>query len=337
MEQERQRTPTVTVIICAYADERWNDLVAAVASVQRQQPSEIIVVIDHNQRLLERARKRFTTAMIVPNTRPRGLSGARNCGLACATGMVVAFLDDDATVAPEWLPRLRAAYHDKRVLGVGGPVEPAWTSARPRWFPDEFDWVVGCTYRGLPEEPAAVRALIGANMSMRREVFETVGDFHGGVGRVGARPVAGEETELCIRARQRWPERFWLYEPGVRVRHRVPHQRASFAYFRARAFGEGMSKARISRLVGVSDGTAAERAYTFRTLPRGIRRNLLGVFRRGDLFGFARGGAIVVGLAFTMAGYLTGTIADILAMRNGQPNWLRVEHKQQPQDDPATR
>jgi hypothetical protein len=327
VEKERQPVPTVTVIICAYTDERWDDLIAAVESVQQQQPTEIIVVIDHNQRLLERASARFSTAIVVPNTMARGLSGARNCGLLFATGMVVAFLDDDAMVAPEWLPRLRAAYDDNRVLGVGGPVEPAWAGARPRWFPDEFDWVVGCTYRGLPEAPADVRALIGANMSMRREVFETVGAFHSGVGRVGARPVAGEETELCIRARQRWPERFWHYEPSVRVHHRVPKQRASFAYFRARAFAEGLSKARISRLVGMSDGTAAERAYTLQTLPRGIRRNLRGVLQHGDLFGFARAGAIVIGLAFTVTGYLVGSIADIFSMRHGQPEWLRIEYK----------
>ena len=49
--------PTVSVIICAYTEVRWHDLIEAVASLRRQQfpPAEVIVVVDHNSRLLARA------------------------------------------------------------------------------------------------------------------------------------------------------------------------------------------------------------------------------------------------------------------------------------------
>lgn len=299
----------VSVIICAYAEERWANLVAAIGSVREQcvPPPEIVVVVDHNPALLARARSRLPGVVTVENQQPRGLSGARNSGIAAARGAIIAFLDDDALAAPDWLERLGAWYGDPRVIGVGGAIEPLWTGGRPGWFPEEFDWVVGCSYRGMPTETAPVRNVIGANMSFRREVFEVVGGFRSGIGRLGARPLGCEETEFCIRARQRWPRRVLLYEPRARVRHRVPAGRARWGYFRSRCYAEGLSKALVSRLVGAEDGLASERTYTSRTLPRGVARGIADTLLRRDPRGLARAGAIVAGLGLTTAGYLAGT------------------------------
>src|SRR5437870_245449 len=88
----------ISVIICAYTEERWNDLVAAIESVQQQTlpPREIIVVVDHNPNLLERTRQQGSRVVIVENMEARGLRGARNSGLTVAQGNIIAFLDDDA-------------------------------------------------------------------------------------------------------------------------------------------------------------------------------------------------------------------------------------------------
>ena len=315
----------VSVVICAYADERWHDLTAAIESVRAQSVAarEIIVVVDHNQSLLDRVRARVPDVVAVANTEARGLSGARNSGLAVARGGIIAFLDDDAAAAPDWLEHLAAGYEDPRVLGVGGAIEPAWAGGRPRWFPAEFDWVVGCTYRGMPETTAAVRNLIGANMSFRREVFEAVGGFHAGVGRVGTLPVGCEETELCIRGLQRWPGRVWRYEPRARVAHTVLARRTRWAYFRSRCYAEGRSKAMVARLVGAGDGLASERAYTLRTLPSGVVRGLAAVVRHRDPAGLARATAIMAGLVITTIGYLAGTAAVAFSSGAGTGNGAR--------------
>jgi GT2 family glycosyltransferase len=299
--------PTVSVVICSYALDRWDDLLAAVASVRAQSapPLELIVCVDHNEPMLERVRAELPDVVAVANGEPRGLSGARNSGLALAHGEVVAFLDDDARAEADWLEWLTAPYSDPTVLGVGGSIDPSWAAGRPAGFPEEFGWVVGCSYTGLPAEPTPVRNLIGANMSIRRSVFDAVGGFTTGMGRVGTLPVGCEETELCIRARQRIPGGEFVFEPRARVRHAVPADRATWSYFRSRCFAEGISKAQVAATAGARDGLSTERTYVMRTLPAGFARGIGDAFR-GDSSGLVRAAGIVSGLVLTAAGYVAG-------------------------------
>jgi GT2 family glycosyltransferase len=301
----------VAVVICAHDEKRWETLAAAVRSVveQRLDPTEIIVVVDHNPTLLERATAELSNVRVVANDEARGLAGARNTGAKQSRAAIVAFLDDDAVADPTWLEVLIAPYEDTNVAGVGGAALPNWVERRPGWFPPEFDWVVGCSYRGMPREHADVRNLFGCNMSFRRELLEEVGYFRLGYG--------CDETELCIRLRQRWPEKRLVYAPTGIVRHVVAPDRATFSRFLARCYFEGGSKAVVARLVGAADALASERRYTRTVLPAGIKRGGLEALA-GDLGGAARAGMIVAGLGATTLGYVAGYAAvDRAARRRG--------------------
>jgi glycosyltransferase involved in cell wall biosynthesis len=304
--------PRATVVICAYTLARWELLKSAISSVvgQTVEPVELVVVIDHSPELLDRLRSVYPDLRVVENANPRGLSGARNTGLAAATADVVAFLDDDAAAHPDWLATLLKEYEDPDVQGVGGAIDPMWAAGRPRWFPFEFDWVVGCTYRGLPRHVARVRNPIGANMSFRRSLFDAIGGFRDGLGRIGETPVGGEETELCIRAARHDPSARFLYQPLALVRHHVPRSRGTWRYFARRCFAEGLSKAAITRSVGRGAGLASERGYATRTLPAGVATGLTDV-ARGDVWGLGRVAAIVTGLAVATAGYVIGSITAL--------------------------
>lgn len=295
---------TVSVVICCYTEDRWDDLVAAVESIRGQTlPAlETIVVVDHNPDLLLRARSAFPAGVVVPNKEKRGLSGARNTGVALAGGDVIAFLDDDAAASANWLETMLAAYRDPRVVGVGTTVAAHWPASRPHWFPPEFDWVVGCSYQGLPTSTAAVRNPIGAAMSFRRSVFDLVGRFSSGLGRVGTLPLGCEETEFCIRVRQALPEGMIVFEPSAAVQHRVTVSRTTTRYFVRRCFAEGVSKAAVGGRVGNDDALSAEREYVRRALPRAVLRGLR------TPGGRAQAGAVVVGLSATTLGFLCGVV-----------------------------
>ena len=305
-------TRTTSVVICAYTEARWDQLAEAVASVQRQRLAveEIVVVIDHHDGLLARAAAAFapgsgdTSVTVLANAHAQGLSGARNTGIEASTGDVVCFLDDDAAAEASWTTHLLAPYDDPHVLGVGGAAIPTWETAAPSWWPGEFGWVVGCSYRGQPTSRAPVRNLMGCNMSVRRTVLDAVGGFDADLGRQGDNQAGCEETELCIRARQLFPDGVFLHEPAAVVHHHVPGARASWGYFRDRCRAEGVSKARMSRSVGQSAALSAESSYVSRVLPTAVAANVLSTLR-GDLSGAARAGAILAGLGLTAGSFLT--------------------------------
>jgi glucosyl-dolichyl phosphate glucuronosyltransferase len=314
--------PTASVVICVYTEQRWDDIVAAVESVRGQDvaAAEVLIVVDHNPDLLDRARKAFVDPVrVLPNARRQGLSGARNTAVAAATGDVVVFLDDDAAARPGWLAALLAPYADPEVVAVGGVAHPRFPGVRPGLLPaggtggdatGELDWIVGCTYTGQPTRQAEVRNLMGCNMSVRRRVFAEVGGFAEDLGRIGRNPLGCEETELCIRVRQAYRrggrEARIVFEPAAQVDHRVSADRATWSYLRRRSWSEGLSKAAVARLVGSDDALSTERSYVATVLPRAVLREL----RAGRV---ASAAAVVAALAATTAGYLRGRLPGATA------------------------
>ena len=117
---ERTDAVDISVVICAFTARRWRELGAAIDSVrdQRQPAREIIVVIDHHEELLVRARTAWPDVLIVPNAHARGLSGARNTGTSIARGDAAGSSSTTMPAAHErWLEHLSGAYDDSRFCG----------------------------------------------------------------------------------------------------------------------------------------------------------------------------------------------------------------------------
>lgn len=289
-------------VICCYTPLRTADTLAAVRSVQAQAvPLELVVVVDHHDRLLARLRAELPEVRVLPSAGEPGLSGARNTGVTATTAEVVLFLDDDAVAEPGWAEALLGCFADPAVMAAGGTVEPAWEGgAAPAWFPAEFGWVVGCSYTGQPTGRARVRNPIGASMAVRRSALDRVGGFSSALGRVGTLPVGCEETELCLRIDRELPGSTVLLEPAGRVRHRVPVQRQRVGYAVRRCFHEGRSKAAVARISRSTSGLRTEADYTRTVLPRAVARHL----RRA-----AAGSAADARAAFTLVAGLTAAVA----------------------------
>ncbi|MGB8277891.1 MAG: glycosyltransferase family 2 protein [Methylovirgula sp.] len=312
-----------SVVICAYTLDRWDELVAAVASVRAQSrlPREILVVVDGNEDLRQRAACEIESVTVVANAKALGLSGARMTGAELATAPVIAFLDDDAIADERWLEELLDAYQDARVLGAGGHIEPLWRKTPPAWFPAEFNWVVGCTYEGMQVRDGQIRNVIGANMSIRSDVLRSTGGFASKLGRRRADGFRGgvagscEETEFCIRATGLHPGGIWVYRPKARVRHIVSEQRMTWRYFVHRCRMEGNAKGVLADLLRAKNDLGPERRYALTVLSRAVLREIGSSFA-GQRGAVSRAGAICAGLAITTAAYMRTRLACAMVRDN---------------------
>ena len=322
---------SLSVVICAYTEDRWADIVAAVGvgaepgsapardrRGHRPQPG----AAGPQPRSASRA---STDTVVVANAEAQGplrRTQHRHRGLRGLDRGVPRRRRDGAAGLDR--PACSSPYADPDVLGVGGRVVPRWDAARPAWLPEEFDWVVGCTYAGHRDVAGPVRNLIGANMSVRRDVVRrdrrlpALTRPH----RVAAGRVRGDRALHPGHAAL--PARHGLV-PAATPRSPTGCRRAAppRSTSGARCFAEGISKTQISRLVGTQDGLASERAYTTRTLPRAFVRELRRVRRTpGHRRRRGRAAALVTGVATTAAGYAAARVPGSdrwLASRNPEP------------------
>ncbi|SFV29962.1 glycosyltransferase family 2 protein [Hyphomicrobium facile] len=297
---------SVSVIICVHSDKRWDAIFEAVHSVRSQSRPvlETLIVVDHNAELERRLEESLPGVTVVPNSQDRGLSGARNTGVALAKGALLLFLDDDAALEPDWVREAMKHFGSGKTMGVTSRIVPQWQGIRPFWFPDEFLWVVGCTYEGM--RPGAVRNLIGAAMCVRRDLFSSVGGFNHRLGRSGGRlPMGCEETELCIRAGAAFPGSAFIFDAKPCAFHVVGDERLTVGYFIRRCFAEGKSKAALAAVAPPSAALSTERRYVLSVLPRGVLRGMSAFFH-GDIGGLGRASAIIGGFIATLVGYLSG-------------------------------
>jgi len=241
---------SITVILCTY--NRCETLAKALASVAVSNlPASIeweVLVVDNNstdqtRRVVEDFYAQYPGRFRYLLEPRQGVSYARNAGIQECRSDVVAFMDDDVTVDPEWLWSLTAPLCDNECSGVGGRIIPVWDSAPPSWLPIEgphargpfVEFDRGSQARPLNEPP------FGANMAFRREVFEKYGGFRTDLGRSANKLLSNEDTEFGTRLLVAGEP--LLYEPAALMRHPVATNRLRKGYLLAWWFGKGRADA----------------------------------------------------------------------------------------------
>jgi glycosyltransferase involved in cell wall biosynthesis len=160
-----------------------------------------------------------------------GKSYALNTGVAAARGDVLAFMDDDVTVASAWLRNLTAALTDGCCVGAGGRILPVWSSEPPRWLPR------GGRYRLAPlalfdlgeQSGPLTEPPFGTNMVFRKEMFEKYGGFRTDLGPNPNDMIRGEDTEFGDRLLAAGEQ--LRYVADAVVYHPVSPERAQEEYF----------------------------------------------------------------------------------------------------------
>jgi glycosyltransferase involved in cell wall biosynthesis len=301
----------VSVIIPCFASNRWNLLSLAIESIESQQPrpAEIIVAVDHNPSLFRRVASAFPTTRVIENTGEHGLSANRNSGVAHADNEFIAFLDDDARALPGWLGALFEPLSDGQIIGTGGIALPVWLCPRPRWFPDEFGWIIGANIGPVLPQTGRVRNVWGQSMALRTADFREIGGFRADFGKIGARYRCPEDTDLCVRLSRHRPHSSWLMVADAKIEHVVSRERATLSFFLQRCYWEGRQKAEWASGGG---RLTVESDFVTRRVPNGLKTYLLRAALDGDLDNLARATSLVLGASSAALGAAAWLASEVV-------------------------
>jgi glycosyltransferase involved in cell wall biosynthesis len=176
-----------------------------------------------------------------------GLSQARNTGWKNAQGEYVAYLDDDAVSAPDWLEKIIKAFEsiNPQPGCIGGKVEPVWEAPRPAWLADKLlgqlaivDW--GDQPRLITKE----EWLAGANIAYPKRLLEEIGGFSVKLGRIGNKLLSMEENLMRLELEKRNYKLY--YDANIAVKHHIPASRLTKKWLLKRSYWNGVSGAIVN-------------------------------------------------------------------------------------------
>jgi len=270
-----------SIVVCTYnRAESLKDTLAALARLQApsERTWEVIVVDnnsrDHTKQVVEAAQQDWPRLRYAFES-AQGLSHARNCGIAEATGEVILFTDDDVLPEPDWLETTLTGLAKFGADACGGYIAPIWETPPPAWLTERFygflavrtDRTDDYLITGSDQTP------FGANMAFRKSVLDKVGPFDTSRGRKGKVLASGEDGEMFERILAAGYRVVFLGHS--RVHHKVEAFRVTKRYFRRWRF-------QTSRNIAQSRGLAGERRifnvplYVFPQLVRAIMRMVWG-------------------------------------------------------------
>jgi len=169
-------TPELSVIIASYnSGALIEDCLNSLAHQDTDRPFEIIVVDSSTDGRAVRACERFPGVHWHRFPQRRFCGDARNFGISVARGRIIAFLDADCRAKRNWAAELLKA-HRSTELAIGGPLANGNPESIVGWaayFCEFSQWMPGRSSQEMADIP-------GANMSYKKEVFETYGPMTGG-------------------------------------------------------------------------------------------------------------------------------------------------------------
>lgn len=242
--------PLLSIVITSYTTERLEDIFELLDSIKTQTyPNlETIFIAERSRELHEEVKtyaeeKAIPNMMVVFNSGEPGVSVARNLGIKEARGDIVAFVDDDVVLFPDWTEGMVKAHEDDSIIGVTGPAFPLWEDESPQWLPEQFYWLISCTGWTGWSETRTVRGAFGSNMAFKREAFDDgcLFSVKAGYARSSHLQPVSDDIEFSLRVRKR-TGRPIIFTPNARVWHKASKNRLSLGFAAARAYHIGHTR-----------------------------------------------------------------------------------------------
>jgi glycosyltransferase involved in cell wall biosynthesis len=231
----------MVVAICTYNNARIFDLTMSTLEKQQVDPSLdwSVLVVDNNstdetsavvQQYIQRG---HIPGLRVTGEVRQGLCFARQCAVRETSSELIAFLDDDCLLSPNWVEKAAAFCMDHPMAGaVGGRVRLLWEVPPDDILQKQEGCFAKQDFGDLPCQMPSQgwTYLVGAGLVLRRTALLASGwlDRMTLTGRRGKVLSAGDDSELVLRIRNAGYE-LW-YNPAMKLKHYIPKRRASLAY-----------------------------------------------------------------------------------------------------------
>ena len=181
----------------------------------------------------------------------QGLSHARNRGIAESRGDIIAIIDDDERICPDFIRAYIEAFdaHPEAASG-GGRTVAEYPSGRPEWMSRWTEQPIAnpLDLGGEIREFGRGRIPCGGNMAVRRSATERYGVFDTSLGRSGASLVGGEESDLFARLARGGEQ--CIYVPRAVMYHVIPESKLTDEYFDRLAYNIGVTQRRRAEMGG---------------------------------------------------------------------------------------
>jgi len=160
----------ISLIIPAYNEERYLARCLDSIAAQTERPFEVIVVDNNSTDKTATIAKRYPFVTLLHEAR-QGRSFAQNTGFDAATGTILARIDVDAIVPPDWVAKITEYFSDPRALKTAWSGGALFYNVRfPRLVSTAYDWVAFSVNRLLTGHPS----LWGSNMALPKELWTQI-------------------------------------------------------------------------------------------------------------------------------------------------------------------
>lgn len=183
-----------------------------------------------------------------------GLSRARNAAARAVGAGYIAYLDDDAIPALDWIAMIQTVINASCPTPsmLGGAIWPLWEAPLPIWWPQDLHGVLSIiTARGRGEyrraEVAEKLEPYGANMIVDVGALLACGGFPEAIGRNGESLLSDEEKVLAWRLQD--ARHAVVYDSRVVVHHQIQADRLTVRWLLSRMYWQGISRVRSERVL----------------------------------------------------------------------------------------
>lgn len=227
--------PKISVVICTYNREKFIGRALETLTAQTLSPDKYeILIIDNNstdntgiicREFINKHQLFNIKYLFEPN---KGLSFARNRGIAEASSPIITYVDDDTEASPGFLENILNFFEaHPGTVGIGGKVIPVYPeTGEPAWMNKYLHGFIGLVDYGheptLYQRPMKYPA--GCNMTYTKEILQKAGGFNNQL------TFRSDDKHIFYQVKKFSSSIYYL--PGAMVHHNIDRQRLGFDNFR---------------------------------------------------------------------------------------------------------